>query len=129
MTHKLLSERAFGLTFTVVFLSIGVLGWWVYDTLLIWAFVAATALLAVALAAPWLLLPCNRMWGALSRRLGTLTNFLLLGLFFYVVLLPVGVVMRVFKHDPLQRRRTPGSDSYFTPVTRHANSETFPDMF
>ena len=129
MTHRLLSERAFGLTFTVIFLGISALGWWLYGAIPVWAFATAFILLLISLAAPWLLLPLNRLWGAFSRRLGRVTNFLLLGLFFFLILLPVGAVMRLVGHDPLRLRSGAGRRSHFTPVTRHADAETFSDMF
>ncbi len=129
MNQNRQSDRAFGVTFAVIFSAIAVVGWWAYDVTLTWALVASLACLVVALVVPWVLLPLNRLWGGLTRRLGRVTNFLLLGLFFYIIMLPVGGVIRILGRDPVQRPTDPTTDSYFTAVTRHANAKTYPDMF
>lgn len=74
-------------------------------------------------------MPLNRLWEQLGHRLGLVSNTVLLGIFFYLMITPFGVVMRLLSTDPMQRRTDPGAQTYFTSVQRHANPETYSDMF
>ena len=128
-TMKRLSDRNFGLALVVVFLVLAALGWLLFDAVPVWAMVVAGVFLVLALALPASLLPLNCLWHALAFRLGRVTNFLILGLFFFIFILPVGFVLRLFGWDPLCRAQDPGVESYFTPVQRRTSAETLPDMF
>ncbi len=126
---KILSDRAFGFTFAAVFALISVAGWFVFNTLLVWAMFLCGIFLALTLIAPWILLPLNRMWMWLAHGLGNLVNFLVLGVFFLVVIMPFGVAMRLLRIDPMKRKMDPHADSYWTSVDRHTSAEVFEDMF
>lgn len=54
------------------------------------------------------------VWGWLSRMLGKVTNTVLLGIVFFVVLTPVGLVRRLAKKGRLKRFE-PGAASNFSP--------------
>ena len=123
------TDRAFGLTFSALFAIVFGVGWLVFDARLDWAAVVAAVFLAAALTVPGILLPLNRMWGRIVVRLGVFNNYLLLGTFFYICILPMGAVFRLFGWDPMQRRPDPSADTYWTPVGRGAAKENFSDMF
>jgi hypothetical protein len=115
--------------FAIVFSLVAAVVWLVNGSLQLWAAAAALAFLAVALVRPMLLMPLNRLWEQLGHRLGLVSNSVLLGTFFYAIMTPFGVVMRLVSTDPMHRRRDPGAASYFTSVRRQASRETFSDMF
>lgn len=108
------SERAFGLVFAVVFALIGLLpvlgaraphyGW----------LAAAATFLAVALAAPGLLAPLNRLWFRFGLLLHRIVNPLIMGLLFYLVVTPTGLVMRLLGKDILHLKADPRATSYWT---------------
>ncbi len=123
------SNRGFGLMFAVVFAMIGAIGWFAFDARLYWAAVLTAVFAALALAAPGLLLPLNRLWGVFARRLGHANNYVLLGLFLYAFVFPMGLVMRSLGGDPMRRKIDPELKSYWRPVERHATAESFKDMF
>ncbi len=125
----MLSDRAFGFSFAAIFALISVAGWFVLNTLLTWAVFLCGVFLALASIAPWILLPLNRMWMWLAHGLGQVVNFLLLGAFFFVVVLPVAVAMRLLGKDPMSRKLDPTGRSYWTSVDRHTSTEVFKDMF
>ena len=89
----------------------------------------ALALLTLALVAPGLLLPLNRLWAWLGRRIAPITNGLVLGLFFYLVLLPAGLAMRLFGADPMARQEPDPEESLWSPVEHQATAESFEDLF
>ena len=74
-------------------------------------------------------MPLNRAWSRVGHRIGALINWILLGGFFYLVILPFGLPARLLGRDSIQKRPDPGAGSYWTPVTRQATPETYPDMF
>ncbi len=128
MVHKQ-SDRAFGITFAVVFTIITAVSWGFFETRQTWTIVAAAAFLGIALAAPWILLPLNRLWAAFAFQLGRFNNFLLLSLFFFLFIFSAGIIIRLFGRDFMCRKLDPDAESYWTPVTRKTNAETLQDMF
>ena len=129
MTTIRQSDRAFGLTFAAVFAIIGLVGWLVFEARLIWAPVAASVFLLVALAAPGILLPLNRLWARIAHLVGLFSNALLLGSFFFLFVLPLGLIIRLFGKDPMVRTIDAEAETYWTPVGRQCDRETLTDMF
>lgn len=123
------SNRVFGLAFAAVFAVISTIGWLAFDEKVYWAWGASGTFLTLALIAPGVLLPLNRLWRPIADRLGHLNNWIVLGLFFYAVLVPMAVLLRLFGRDPMHRAMDSEETSYWIPVTRHATAETFPDLF
>lgn len=129
MTSPRQSDRAFGLTFAGVFCVVFAVGWFGFDARLDWALVLAGLFALAAMAAPWLLLPLNRLWGRLGRGLGHVNNHALLGLFFYLMVLPMGLIIRAAGRDTMGRKFPGSAGSYWKPVERHQDGETLKDMF
>lgn len=122
------SDRAFGLMFTGVFGAAAAIAYFAFDTLVMWLLGLAATFLIVALAAPSFLMPLNRLWALFAVRLGHLNNYLLLGLFFYAIVLPAGLMMRVFT-DPMKREIDRQAPTYWSAVGRKADRETYRDLF
>ena len=63
---------------------------------------------AVAAGLAWLapvaMLPVFRVWMLLARGLLWINTRILLGLVFYLVVTPLGLMMRLFGNDPMERR-------------------------
>lgn len=109
------TDRAFGVVFAVVFLVIA--GWPLLygETPRWWAGFVSAAFALVALAKPAVLKTPNRLWTKFGILLGHVVSPIALGILFYAVLTPVGVVMRLTGKDPLHRSRDPGAASYWQP--------------
>ena len=123
------SDRAFGLTFAAVFAIITAVAWFFFDAQVYWTMFVSGGFLAVALILPWILLPLNRLWNGLAGRFGAFNNAILLALFFFLVVTPMGVVMRLFGRDPMDRKYAADQPSYLTPVGRKSDPTTLSDMF
>ncbi|MFI5197211.1 MAG: SxtJ family membrane protein [Thermoanaerobaculia bacterium] len=72
------------------------------------------ALLLLAATAPALLAGPHRAWLALSRVLGRVNSAIFLFLTFFLVLTPLGIVLRLFGRDEL-RRRGPAPSTMWSP--------------
>lgn len=129
MKAKRLSDRQFGLMFSLVFALVAIVVWFVNGSYQYWAAVVAAAFLLLSLVRPVLLLPLNRLWMQLGHGIGLVSNTVLLGAFYFLIVMPFGWGIRFLSEDPMQRRARREADSYFVPVRRHANPKTFPDMF
>jgi Na+/H+-dicarboxylate symporter len=93
------SNRAFGLVFAVVFLLIALFlllserGFWVP------AIVFSVAFGLAALAVPEKLAPLNRLWTRFGLALHKITSPIILGILFFLVITPMGVIMRALRKD------------------------------
>ena len=123
------SDRAFGLTFAAVFAIVTIVAWLVFDARAYWAVGISAGFLVVALVLPSALLPLNRLWGVLTPRIARFFNFVLLALFFYLFVLPFGLIIRLLGRDAMQRKLDPKANTYWTPITRHTDETTLHDMF
>lgn len=129
MKHPQLSDRNFGLTFAALFAVITVVAFLFFGRLIGWAAILCLVFLVISLTRPGLLLPLNRLWGQVAYRLSIFNNHLLLGLAFYGLILPVGMIMKLIGRDPMERKMDADADTYLTPIHRKMNAETAPDIF
>ena len=129
MSSRRQSDRAFGFLFAIVFAAISGFVWFATDVVSIGLLATSATFAAAAWVWPTILLPLNRLWQKFASGLGFVTNHLILGLVLYVLVTPVGRVMRMFGRNPMTTKYEPQADTYFTAVKRHATETTFPDMF
>jgi len=124
---KVSSDRSFGIVFTVVFLTVGIWvvsggqskGWFF--------FLCAAIFLVAAIARPSILGPLNRAWAKFGLLLGQVFNPLLLGVVFFLIVTPTGVVMRLLGKDSLHLKSKSDLESYWidrTPPGPKFNSMT-----
>jgi apolipoprotein N-acyltransferase len=111
---KASSDRAFGRLMAAVFLLIGLIPllhapheprWWAV------VIAAAFGICAEWWTAP--LAPLSRQWLKLGLLLHKIVTPIVLGLLFYLTVLPVGLLMRAFGKDPLRLRRDAAARSYW----------------
>ena len=81
--------------------------------------VSVAAVLSLLSAfAPSLLRPVYRGWMAFGEALGWLNTRIILTVVFFLVVTPIGVVMRMFGRSPMNPAR--GGQSYWTDVEPHS---------
>lgn len=107
------SDRSFGLVFAAVFVVIGCWPLIKSGPLRLWALVVAAILLGLALAAPRLLAPLNRLWTQFGLLLGRIVSPIVLFLVYSVAVVPTGLLMRLVGKDPMRRKFDPGAGSYW----------------
>jgi hypothetical protein len=110
------SNRSFGVVMGVVCLVLSGLGFWVDSAYWpIWTG-AAAVFGSLALLWPRLLSPLNRVWFWFGLALHKVVNPLVMGVLFFVVITPIGLLMRLAGKRPLGLRFEPDTSSYW--VTR-----------
>ena len=123
------SDRAFGLTFTILFALIFVIFHLLIGFNTVWALWVSFVFLAISILIPGLLLPLNRIWAVIVGKISHFNNHIILGLFFVLFMLPAGFVLRLFGFDPLNRKTSKNTETYWKKVNRHTDGETLKDMF
>jgi hypothetical protein len=103
--------RKFGLTVGTAFAVFGAISWWRGHELpprILWTL--AGLLIVPGLLAPSILGPVQRGWMAFAMVLGHINTRIILTVLYYLVMTPVGLVMRLFR-DPLDRSLKDTRDS------------------
>ena len=98
---KLGSNRSFGIVFFIVFLLIGTYPLLNNDHVRIWSLIISIVFLILGLLNSKILLPLNKIWFKFGILLGKIISPLIMGLIFFVVVTPIGLLMRLFNKDLL----------------------------
>lgn len=107
------SDRSFGLVFAVAFLVVALFPMVHGREARLWALAPAAAFLGFALIRPALLTPLNRLWFRFGLLLARVTNPLIMGLVFFLVITPMAMIMRLRGADLLRLRLDREAKSYW----------------
>ena len=78
-----------------------------------WVGLVSAAIVAIYYAVPPLRKPIFVAWLAAVFPIGWVVSHLLLSVVFYLVVFPIGLLVRLFGYDALRRRREPDAESYW----------------
>lgn len=109
------SDRSFGCVMAGFFAIVGLWPLWGGGAPRWTLVIIALAFAAVTIVRPVLLNPLNLLWHKLGLLLGKIVAPLVMGLLFFVVVTPLGMLRRLMGADPLRRRKKVASDSYWIP--------------
>ena len=124
------SNRSFGLVFAGVFALIGLLPLIFGGVARLWAIALAVVFLIAALAFPGVLGPLNRLWMRFGLLLHRIVSPIVLGIMFFGVITPMGLLMRLLGKDLLRLRLDKTAGSYWIARTPPGPApETFKDQF
>ena len=118
--------RDFGLVLAVVILLL----WLVFRPALGWQWLLGIEFIVVlaALLLPVILTPVHWMLSKFSLAISKVLNPLILAIVFYLVVTPMGVIMRLFGYDPMAMKSKADNGSYRKPSDKHT-SEHFERPF
>ncbi len=111
--------RNFGfITGAIISILFGLFFPWVFShDLPIWPWIITGILWALAMLSPLTLMPVYRTWMRVGYGLGWINSRIILGIMFYVIFLPSGIVMKLFGKDPMTRSLNKKQISYRVPHT------------
>lgn len=106
--------RKFGLVSGAIVIALfGVALPWLFDySWPLWPWILAATLALWALLAPASLFIVYRVWMSFGNVAGWINTRIILGLIFYLVILPIGILLRLFGKDPMARKIDRSSKSY-----------------
>ena len=98
---KLPSNRSFGIVFFIVFLLISLYPLINDKDIRVWSFVLSLFFLLLGIKNSNILTPFNIMWLKFGLLLGKIVSPIIMGVVFFLVVTPIGFIMRLFKKDLL----------------------------
>jgi hypothetical protein len=106
--------RKFGLIFAGMFILIfGLLLPWIWDkSSPMWPWIVAAVFVAAALLVPMALGPVYRLWMKIGHVLGWINTRIILGVMFFIIFAPVGLLLRLLGKDMLKRRLDTSATTY-----------------
>ena len=113
MNSKLPTNRNFGIVFFIVFLLIGLWPILNNENLRFWSLIISIIFLILGIFNSKLLTPLNKVWMKFGLILGTIISPIIMGIIFFLVVTPTGILLRLFGKDILKLKKNK-SDSYWT---------------
>ena len=105
--------RSFGLIVGGIFAAIGLWPAVVRGAdVRLWCLGLAVVLILPAAIAPGVLAPAYRVWMALGALLGWVNTRIILGVVFFGLITPIGIILRLTGRDPMQRAFDPRATTY-----------------
>ena len=109
---KLPSNRNFGVVFFIVFLIIALWPILKQNEIRIWSLIISFIFFVLGLINSRLLTPLNKLWFKFGILLGNIIAPIIMGIVFFLVVTPTGLIMRFFRKDILKLKKNT-SDSYW----------------
>ena len=102
---KISSNRSFGIVFFIFFLIIAIYPLLESGGIRIWSFILSLIFLILGLINSEFLTPLNQLWFKVGLLLGKLISPIVMGLVFFIVVTPTGLIMKLLKKDILKLRK------------------------
>ncbi len=98
---KISSNRSFGIVFFIVFLLIGLYPLTNGNSLYVWALIISFTFLFLGILNSRVLTSLNIIWSKFGIFLSKFFGPLIVGIIFFLIVTPIGLLMRIFKKDLL----------------------------
>jgi len=121
------TNRSFGITFSVVFLIIGIWPLLNNEPIRIWSIVISLIFLLFGLMNSKLLTPFNKIWFKFGILLGSIVSPIAMSMVFFIVVTPIGICMRLLRKDILNRKFDKNANSYW--ISRNKPSGSLKNQF
>ena len=112
--EKISSNRSFGLLFFIVFF---IIAFWSFrgniEQIKIWSVGLSIIFLILGLINSKLLTPLNKSWHYLGIILGIIVSPIVMGLIYFLVVSPIGFIMRLIGKDLLKLKYDKSIKSYW----------------
>ena len=99
------TNRNFGIVFFIVFLVIALFPLINEESLKIWSLITSIIFLMLGLLNSKLLNPLNKIWFKFGLFLGKIVSPLIMGVIFFFVVTPIGLIMRMIGKDLLNLKQ------------------------
>ena len=101
---KIGSNRSFGIVFFIVFLLISIYPLINNEDIRIWSLLVSIIFLVLGLINSNILSPLNKLWFKFGIFLGKIISPIIMGIIFFLVVTPIGLIMRLIGKDVLNLR-------------------------
>ena len=101
---KISSNRNFGLVFFIIFLIVSLWPLTYEGPIRIWTVIISLVFLILGLMNSKLLTPLNKLWFKFGMILGAIVAPVVMGVVFFLVVTPIGLVMKIMGRDLLNKK-------------------------
>ena len=124
---KISSNRNFGLVFFIVFLIVSLWPLTRGEPIRIWLVIISMVFLILGLMNSKLLTPLNKLWFKFGMILGAIVAPIVMGFIFFLVVTPIGLVMRIMGKDLLNKKYDKKKNTYW--INRYKNMSSMKKQF
>ena len=110
---KISSNRNFGLVFSVFFLILGLWPLINNNAINIWLIIISLIFLFLGLMNSKILYPLNKLWFKFGIALGTIIAPIVMGIIFFFLITPIGLLMKITGKDLLNTKYNKKINSYW----------------
>ena len=110
---KIGSNRNFGIVFFIVFLVVSLWPLTYGEPIRIWSAIISLVFLILGLMNSKLLTPLNQLWFKFGIILGAIVAPIVMGFVFFLVVTPIGLVMRIAGKDLLNKKYDKKKETYW----------------
>ena len=110
---KISSNRSFGLLFFVVFLIVSLWPLTHEGSIRIWSVIISVIFLILGLLNSKFLTPLNLLWFKFGIILGAIVSPIVMGIVFFLVVTPIGLVLSIMGKDVLNKKYNKKKETYW----------------
>ena len=121
------TNRSFGLVFFIAFLIIGLWPLAHDGSVRFWSLIIASIFLFLGILNSKILTPLNVLWSKFGELLGIVIAPIVMGIIFFLVVTPTGLIMRMFGKDLLRNKFQINNESYW--IKREKNKSSMKKQF
>ena len=81
----------------------------------IWALATSIVLSVMAVVFPAALKPFQRVWMNIGETLGWVNSRIILSIVYYLLIVPIGAILRITGKDAMRRKFEPNAETYKVP--------------
>ena len=111
---KISSNKSFGLVFFVIFIIIALWPLLNDGNIRIWSIIVSIIFLILGLLNSKILTPFNKLWMRLGALLGIIVSPIVMGVVYFGIITPIGLIMKVFGKDVLNLKLDKNKKTYWT---------------
>ena len=120
---KTSSNKSFGIVFFIVFIIISLYPLVNQEDIRIWSLVIAFIFFILALLNSNILTPMNIIWTKFGLFLGNFISPIIMGIIFFFVVTPIGLLMRLFGKDILNLKKNKFSTYWIKKTNQKSSME------
>ena len=110
---KISSNRNFGLVFFLVFLIVALWPLKYEEDIRFWSLSLSIIFFILGILNSKLLAPLNKLWFKFGIFLGSIVSPVVMGLVYFLVVVPVGIFMRLLGKDLLKKNKIKNASTYW----------------
>ncbi len=99
------SNRSFGLVFFIFFLIIALWPLLNNNEIRLWSLIISLIFLVLGILNSKLLSPLNKLWMRFGLLLGRIVSPIIMGIIYFFVVTPTGLIMKIFRKDLLSLKK------------------------